>query len=444
MSRSQWFASGSVLLGLSLAMTACTSTNVSSAAPPTVAASHSPTTITVWSFNRLDNEVKAFQNSFTKLHEANPWLTVKFVPNKDDDAFAKAVAAGTPPDVFIADAPYNVAKFCHNRTVVDLNPYLKSAGIDAAKTFPAATTVYTQYEGKQCGLPILTDAFALVYNKKMFADAGITAPPKTLDELTEVAKKLTVKNPDGSIKRFGFVSRSDYNANSWMYMGVNAGAKFYGPDGKVTVASDPKWTSLLEWDKSLNDWYGNDQVQAFVGKYQPHTDDADNAFIKGDVAMAIEGEWHVGELADLAPSLDYGVAPTPMLDSASYGAGATAGTVAYVPAGSKHQSEAAFTVTQLATDTTFLNTLADTVYNIPSTFAALAAWDKASDPHWKPYVDIFQNPGTYFKAVTPAGAEDRVTWRAFLLDYESGKVTLPGGLTDIATKIDSLNTAATR
>lgn len=435
------------MIGLTLALAACTSTNAGTSAPPTAVASgatQAPTTITVWSFNRLENEVSAFEKSFERLHAAYPWLTVKFVPNKDDDAFAKAVAAGTPPDVFIGDAPYNVAKFCHNKTVVDLNPYLKSSGVDVAKTFPPSTLVYTQYEGKQCGLPILTDAFALVYNKKMFADAGITAPPKTMSELTEVAKKLTVKNSDGSIKRFGFVSRSDYNANSWMYMGVNAGAKFYGDDGKVTVASDPKWTKLLQWDKDLNDWYGNKQVQDFVGKYQPHTDDADNAFIKGATAMQIEGEWHIGELADLAPSLDYGVAPIPMMDdvAANYGAGATAGTVAYVPTGSKHQSEAAFAVTKLATDTTFLNTLADTVFNIPSTFEALAAWDKASDPHWKPYIDIFQNPNSYFKAVTPAGAEDRVTWRAFLLDYESGKATLPGGLTTIASKIDDLNTQA--
>ena len=159
----------------------------------------------MWSFNTLPHEVAAFKSTLAELHTTYPWLTVKFVPGKDDAAFAKAVAAGNPPDVFVSTAPDNVAKFCYNGTVAPLDPYLAAAKIDVAKTFPKAALVYTQYDGKQCALPLLADAYALFYNKKMFADAGITTPPKTLSELTADAKKLTVKNSDGSIKTFGFV-----------------------------------------------------------------------------------------------------------------------------------------------------------------------------------------------------------------------------------------------
>ena len=109
---------------------------------PTVAtaistnANHAPTTITVWTFNTLAKEVKAFRDDLDRLHVKYPWLTVKFVPGKDDAAYAKAVAAGSPPDVFISTAPDYVGQFCHNGTVLDMNAYLKAAGIDVAKTFP--------------------------------------------------------------------------------------------------------------------------------------------------------------------------------------------------------------------------------------------------------------------------------------------------------------------
>ncbi|MEU1168683.1 extracellular solute-binding protein, partial [Streptomyces sp. NPDC005921] len=144
-----------------LLLAGCTSTGASSSEPDTAisaGASHQATTVTVWTFNHLPNEVAAFKATLGRLHTKYPWLTVKFVPNKDDAAYAKAVAAGDPPDVFISSAPDNVAKFCYNGTVADLGPYLTSAKIDTAKTFPAATLAYTRYQGKQCALPLLTDA----------------------------------------------------------------------------------------------------------------------------------------------------------------------------------------------------------------------------------------------------------------------------------------------
>ncbi|MFJ9909346.1 ABC transporter substrate-binding protein [Streptomyces sp. NPDC101152] len=411
-------------------------------------ASHAPTRVTVWTFNHLPNEVAAFKSTLSRLHAKYPWLTVNFVPNKDDAAYAKAVAAGDPPDVFIGSAPDNVARFCYNGTVADLTPYLSSAGVDTARTFPAATLVYTRYQGKQCALPLLTDAFALYYNKKMFAAAGITEPPKTLAELTADAKKLTVKNPDGTIKTFGFVPRSDYDVNRYLYTGVNSGSAFYDKDGKATLSTDAKWQQLLKWDRDLVDYYGAANVQKFVGQYQAHADDAGNPLLTGAAAMEFDGEWHIGEIASAKKDLDFGVVAMPVLGGSTggtYGAGNTLGTVAYLSAGSQHKQEAFFALQQLTTDTTFLNQLADAVSNVPSTFASLKAWDQADDPHWKPFVDIFKNPGSYYKTLTPAGVEDMDTWRAFLLQYEQGSVNdAATGLASVGKKIDALNSESGR
>src|SRR3954447_6019429 len=223
-----------------LTLAACTSSGNSASGPQTAIATtdeHEPTTITVWTFNHLPQEVKAFEGALARLHATYPWLTVKFVPNKDDAAFGKAVAAGQAPDVFVSTGADNVAKFCYNGTVAPLDGFLRSANIDVAKTFPKAALVYTQYQGKQCALPLLTDAYALFYNKKMLAAAGITQPPRTVSELTAAAKKLTIRNADGSIKRFGFVPRSDYNNNDSMYVGSQSRTQFYDDQGKATFAA---------------------------------------------------------------------------------------------------------------------------------------------------------------------------------------------------------------
>jgi len=404
---------------------------------------HAPTTITVWSFNTLPNEVKAFRDDLGRLHAKYPWLTVKFVPGKDDAAYAKAIAAGNPPDVFISTAPDNVGEFCHNGTVLDMTNYLKSAGIDVAATFPKASLIYTQYLGKQCALPLLTDAYGLYYNKKLFAAANIVAPPKTFTELADDAKKLTIKNSDGSIKQWGIVTREEWDSNANLYMGVQTNSNFYA-NGKATFASDPNWRALLGLDKSLQNYYGASNVAKFVARYQPHTDDAANPFLTGVIAMTYAGEWHIGENAAV-PSIDYGVAPFPVPDDqvSRYGVGNTQGTVLYISSHTQHPQEAFFAAQQLTTDTTFLDTLADAVSNIPSTFASLAAWNQANDPHWQTFISIFKNPGSYYKELTAAGAQDAQAWGQWVQDFEQGKVNDDGGgLQSIASQVDKLNTHA--
>lgn len=436
-----------VMLGATALLLAGCSGAASTAAPATSAlnsaASQQPTSITVWTFNKLPAEVKAIQDSINRLQAKNPWLTVNLVTSKKDDDFTKAVTAGEAPDVMISPSPGNMAKFCYNGTVIDMNPLATSAGLDIKGTFPASVLGYTQYEGKQCALPLLVDSYALFYNKKLFADAGITTPPKTLSELTAVAKKLTVKNPDGTIKTFGLLPPSvAYAQNGNYFIGGHTGAPFYGSDAKATFGNDATWSELLAWQKDLLDFYGAKNVSDFVAKYQAHEDDAQNPFATGAAAMELAGEWHIGEMAENAPTVDYGTAPLPVPDSKSslYGAGSVLGTVVYISSKSTKQPAAFLAAQQLTTDTEFLTSFATQISNIPTTFDSLKAWQSASEPHWKTFVDITANANSFYKALTPAGAEDRDAWIAFIQSWEDGKVTdLKAGLSDVASKIDTLN-----
>jgi hypothetical protein len=55
-------------------------------------------------------------------------------------------------------------------------------------------------------------------------------------------------------------------------------------------------------------------------------------------------------------------------------------------------------------------------------------------------VDVFKNPGSYYKQLTAAGSEDVDTWETFRDQYEHGKVpSLQAGLAQVAGKIDNVN-----
>jgi len=404
------------------------------------------TTISVWVFNKLPTEVQAIQDSIDRLSAKYSWLHVNLVTAKDDTAFAQAVTANNPPDVFVTSSPDNVAKFCYDGTVIDMNPLIQSTGLDVPSTFPNAALTYTQYEGKQCALPLLVDAYGLYYNKAMFAAAGITDMPKTLSELTADVQKLTIRDGSGKITQWGMTPpRSDFAQGYNIFMGGNVGAPFYDASGKSTLSSDPAWADMLNWQKSIIDYFGADQVQQFVGTYSAHSDDAQNPFVTGQSAIEFDGEWHIGELADNAPNLDYGVMPMPVPDSqaSKYGAGNVVGTVVMIPSGSKFQQAAFYAVQQLTTDTQFITDFASAMANVPTTFDSLTAWTEASDPKWQTFISITKNPNSFFKALTPAGAEDVNTWNQFVNQWETGQVSdLTGGLAQLAQQIDDLNAQA--
>jgi multiple sugar transport system substrate-binding protein len=406
-------------------------------------ASKTPTTITVWTFSKLASDVAAMQEAIDGLQKANPWLTVNLVLNKHDADFTAAVTAGNAPDVFIASGADNVAKFCDNGAVVDMAPLAKQIGFDLTATYPSSVLGYTAYKGAQCALPLLTDGYALFYNKDMFQAAGVSTPPKTLTELTEVAKKLTVKNADGTIKTWGLLPPTvTYAQNQNWFVGGHTGAQFYNSDGKAAFASDATWKEDLTWQKNLLDFYGMDNVTKFVAKYSSHEDDASNPFETGAAAMEFAGEWHIGEMTTNAPKVNYGTAAIPVPDSKAsiYGAGTANGTVVYLSSDSKNQAAAFLAVKQLTSDTDFLTTYASQASNIPTTFESLKSWKPENADKWKAFTDMLSSPNSYYKTLTPAGAEDLNAWTSFITDWENGKVTdLSSGLARISQQIDGLN-----
>jgi len=444
-------------VGLALALTGCSGSPTVNTTPTGIivdTASHEPTTVTVWSFVTLPNEVKSMQDSMDRLQKTYPWLNVQLVNNKMDEDFTQAVTAGTAPDVFISWDPGSVAQFCTNGSVIDMSAMVKASNLDVTAMFPSSSLNYTQYQGKQCALPLLVDAYGLYYNTDMFTKAGITAPPKTLSELFTDVQKLTIKDAKGNITQWGMTPpRSDFDVQSQWFTGGGTGAQFYDSNMQTTFGTDPTWQELLNWQKQVLDFFGKANVDKFVATYQDSTDGPGSPFYEGVTAMDMNGEWHIGELDGVpgdsenpATKVNWDIAPVPVPDSHAnvYGAGAVMGNVIYVSSQSKVQDAAYFVAQQLATDTAFVTDFATQMSNVPTTFDALKSWTAPNtQPKWKTMMDIVSNPNSYNKANTPAGSEDGDAWGTFIQNWEQGKVPdLQAGLSQLDQTITQLNAEA--
>jgi multiple sugar transport system substrate-binding protein len=401
---------------------------------------HKPVTLTVWDYfterelGNLTAVIKMFQEQY-------PWIKVNLVPGKSFGDYIRGINADEKFDVAIDPGPDNVARYCSTGAFIDMKPYITADHLDMAATFPPAALKYTSYNGTQCALPMLTDAYGLYYNKDLMAKAGITTPPKTLTEFVQDAKDMTQLNSDGSIKVAGFVPLSSFYENPNLYDGNSWNAQWYDDQGQSAFGTDPAWTQMMEWNKALVDFYGYDKLQAFYADLGGPNSEWNNAqaFENGKVAMAYDGEWRVSFIRDHNADVNYGTAPFPVADDHPelYGSGQSAGTIVGISKTAEHPAEAWLLTKFLTTNTESLLKLADLLFNVPTTYDSLEQTTLKDDPNFKTFLDIYKNPHSYFHPITPIGTFDADSLSSFMDKWEAGAIPdLQAGLDQLAQRVD--------
>jgi trehalose/maltose transport system substrate-binding protein len=137
---------------------------------------------------------------------------------------------------------------------VDLKKYFKDDDIKA--NFPRIIENNT-VKGKLVAIPFFTDAGVLYYRTDLLEKYGYKEPPKTWEELAEMAKKIQDgERKDGKADFQGFVFQGKAsesvtcNAIEWIYS--YGGGTIIDPNGKVTI-NNPNAIKALDVAKS---WVG--------------------------------------------------------------------------------------------------------------------------------------------------------------------------------------------
>ncbi|HEY3009408.1 MAG TPA: ABC transporter substrate-binding protein [Micromonosporaceae bacterium] len=393
-------------------------------------------TVEFWHFF-TDREAKAIDEIVADFRVKYPKVTVVVKSGQDDTKMLQAIGAGQGPDVGLSYSTDIVGKFCATSAWQDLAPYIARDKVDLNK-LPQTVRSYTEYRGKRCAMPVLADAYGLYYNKKIFTDAGVTSPPKTLAELADLAKRLTIRKPDGTIMRAGFLPLFGFYENSPAHLGPMVDAKWLNEDGTSAIGGDQRWKDLLTWQKELIDWYGYGKLEKFRASLGDEWG-ADNAFQKGKVAMNIDGEWRIAFLRDQAPGVQFGVAPMPVADASQYGAGYVTGNVIGISRNAKNTEAAWALIRYLTTDTTAIVKLSNSIRNVPSTTDALTSPDLTVDPEFKVFLDIFAHPKTSTTPPSAVGPAYQETFQTFLQKWQSGSAKdLDAGLANVDKQVNNL------
>jgi multiple sugar transport system substrate-binding protein len=184
---------------------------------------------------------------------------------------------------------------------VNLAPYIAKDPSWNWNDFWQAARNVTTVNGKIIGVPALIDNLALVYNKRLFAQAGIPLPTAnwTWTDFENAAIKLT----DPSKKQFGWAYVNDASEDTvWRFWAMlwQAGGSILSPDGKHAAFDSPaglKAMTLLETLAKHNSIYLDDGSDVYPG-----------VFNSGHIGMLWTGPWDLSQIAGHQP---YGVTTLP-------------------------------------------------------------------------------------------------------------------------------------
>jgi multiple sugar transport system substrate-binding protein len=162
----------------------------------------------------------------------------------------------------------------------------ETAASEVRGNWPAGVVSAASVGGTLYGIPNEIDVYALNYNKALFAEAGIAAPPKTWDELKDAAAKLTKK--DAGQQGFGMI-------NSWAAGVVHPFSSLLVSNGGELVADGKPSLGSKQAGETFQLY--EDLIKAGVTDPAMATADANTTgpfldnFVSGKTGMIIMANW---------------------------------------------------------------------------------------------------------------------------------------------------------
>nr|WP_042193218.1 extracellular solute-binding protein [Kibdelosporangium sp. MJ126-NF4]CEL20639.1 extracellular solute-binding protein, family 1 [Kibdelosporangium sp. MJ126-NF4]CTQ89551.1 extracellular solute-binding protein, family 1 [Kibdelosporangium sp. MJ126-NF4] len=265
-------------------------------------------------FEGWDYESQLVQQNLDRFSAANTDIKVAYTPITSAQYVRKIVAEFTGnngPDVLYSydDSMASWVQAGY------LQPIDGLPGVDEVyRGIYEANAQAMTFQGKRYGLPYYTDSHALIYNSALLEKAGITTPPKSLDELEQQA--LKVKNAGVLQYPIGFGAQLSDTWASWVWTLLHGSGEYmFTDDFKPSMAGA----------RGIFDWIHKAATVSKVidpASLQLTPVPLDNAMMASQYAFTLGPRYALRMYNDPAKSKQAGMlklAPVPSLDGTMKG-----------------------------------------------------------------------------------------------------------------------------
>jgi multiple sugar transport system substrate-binding protein len=256
-------------------------------------------TFTLWVRSDGSNFMPRIVEAFNQSHEDKAELQI--VPTAElVQKYATAAAGGAAPDALSLDLIYTPS-FAAAGQLEDITDLARSLPY-FDKLSPAHVKTGT-YKDRIYGLPYSADSSVLIWNKKLFRQAGLDPDkgPTTWAEIAAAAEKVSALG--GDTKGFYF-SGACGGCNIFTFTPLiwASGGDILTEDGAKATLDTPQMRDAIAFYR--------DMVKKGQVPEGARTDTGANffaAFARGNIGLAPSGAFAIGALNTQFPDIDYGV-----------------------------------------------------------------------------------------------------------------------------------------
>ncbi|TPW72886.1 ABC transporter substrate-binding protein [Schumannella sp. 10F1B-5-1] len=255
------------------------------------------TTLTFW-HNSTTGDGKAYwEDTAAAFEKAHPDVTIKIqaIQNEEmDGKLQTALNSGDAPDIFLARGGGKLADVVKAGQVKDITD-----GISAeAKAAVGNSLSAFEIDGKNYGMPVSVLPSGVYYSSDLFAKAGVTETPKTIDDLESANDKLRA----AGIDPIAVGAKDAWPAAHWYYnfalracskavLDKAASSRSFDDDCWLTAAKNLK--SFVD-STPFKDGFLTTTAQQGAGS-------SAGLLANHQAAMELMGAWDPGVIASLTP-----------------------------------------------------------------------------------------------------------------------------------------------
>lgn len=238
-------------------------------------------------------------NDMAAAYKAQTGVTLDITVLQADyrSVLTSKINSGDIPDIFMSSA------YADNSTYKDY--YFDLSNEAFIKLLQPSALQGVTVGGKVIGYPFLVQSHSFIYNKKIFADLGITKLPKTLMEFEATAQKIQAAGIQPfatGYKEFWVLPQTAWQALAPVVEKKYGGySKFVAAlnDGSLKFKNVPEMTQVFDL---------LDLIKKYGGPKPNESDfnDQTSAIATGKVAIIHQGNWAEGTIRKTNPNADIG------------------------------------------------------------------------------------------------------------------------------------------
>ena len=240
-----------------------------------------------WVTNHASIEIPNFEKVAQSFMDSHPDIKIELLNVPGGDEYYNSIntqgIGGSLPDIFYTRT-FDVVPFASKGWTVNLQPLIdRDKDLVMVEDFWPAEVEQMTYEGNLYALPYDFSNIAIVYNKDLLDEAGVTIPTDgnwTWEDLFASAGQLVQKDGD-TVTRWGMA----VYPWSWVWIGIlyANGGKLFADDNKSCIIDSPENRETFEFFVKQREAGIYPEAGALPQGVDP--------FASGLIAMAFEGSW---------------------------------------------------------------------------------------------------------------------------------------------------------